>query len=121
MKNGSNDGGKNSFYIIDRNMIYNIIDLTIYLKLTTKDIVDLYKAFDLLDIPYTPLKTFPKWVEDVDTLCEYYGCNFYFGNILKTMFIHLGDRHSGTNKERELKKREWYLNRLEQQKRRQNA
>lgn len=50
----------------------------------------------------------PEWVKDCDYLAEYLELSFFEGNILKTLWIHKGDRHKGTNRERELNKRLHY-------------
>lgn len=46
----------------------------------------------------------PEWVKDLDDLSEYLELDPYEFNILKTLWCHKGDRHSGTNKKREANK-----------------
>ena len=47
----------------------------------------------------------PEWVKDCDDLADYLGLDFFQGNILKSIWgISKGNRHSGTNKERDLNK-----------------
>jgi len=51
---------------------------------------------------------FPSWVTNIDTLAEYLQLDGYDFNVLKSLTINLGERHDGTNPERELKKRLHY-------------
>jgi hypothetical protein len=51
---------------------------------------------------------FPDWVTNIDTLAEYLELDGYDFNVLKTLTVNKGDRHSGTSKERELNKRLHY-------------
>lgn len=53
----------------------------------------------------------PDWVEDVDDLTEYLKLDFFDGNILKSLWYNIGDRHSGTNRKREARKGLHYSNR----------
>ena len=46
----------------------------------------------------------PDWIKDLDDLSEYLKLDPYEFNILKTLWIHLGDRHDGTNEAREVNK-----------------
>lgn len=46
----------------------------------------------------------PEWIKDLDDLSEYLKLDPYEFNILKTLWIHLGDRHDGTNEVREVNK-----------------
>ena len=48
--------------------------------------------------------TIPDWVKDVDDLAEYLNLSFDEGNILKSLWTKLGNRHSGTNPMREANK-----------------
>jgi DNA-binding response OmpR family regulator len=50
----------------------------------------------------------PSWVKDLDDLSEYLNLDPYEFNILKTLWIHKGKRHSGTNELREINKRLHY-------------
>ena len=50
----------------------------------------------------------PKWVKDLDDLSEYLQLDGFEFNILKTLWIHKGNRHNGTSKEREINKRLHY-------------
>ena len=50
----------------------------------------------------------PKWVKDLDDLSEYLDLDPYEFNVLKTLWIHKGKRHDGTNESRELNKRLHY-------------
>jgi len=51
---------------------------------------------------------FPEWVTNIDTLAEYLELDGYDFNVLKSLTINLGERHAGTNQERELNKRLHY-------------
>jgi len=53
----------------------------------------------------------PEWVEDVDDLAEYLKLDGFEFNVLKSLWAHIGDRHSGTNVKREANKRVHYANR----------
>ncbi len=53
---------------------------------------------------------FPKWVTNLDTLAEYLQLDGFDFNVLKTLTLNLGKRHSGTTEMRELKKRLHYTN-----------
>lgn len=50
----------------------------------------------------------PVWVKDLDDLSEYLKLDPYEFNILKTLWIHKGKRHNGTNELREINKRLHY-------------
>lgn len=50
----------------------------------------------------------PNWVNDCDTLSEYLELNPDEFNVLKTLWLHKGKRHEGTNEEREINKRVHY-------------
>lgn len=50
----------------------------------------------------------PKWVKDLDDLSEYLDLDGYEFNILKTLWINKGARHTGTNEAREINKRLHY-------------
>lgn len=52
----------------------------------------------------------PEWVKDVDDLSEYLQLDPYEFNILKTLWVNIGERHSGTNQEREINKCIHYAN-----------
>lgn len=51
-----------------------------------------------------PFYKLPEWVQDVDTLSEYLELDGYEFNILKSLWSHKGQRHVGTNEEREANK-----------------
>ncbi len=51
---------------------------------------------------------FPEWVTNIDTLAEYLQLDGYDFNVLKSLTLNLGERHAGTSKEREIKKRVHY-------------
>jgi len=51
---------------------------------------------------------FPEWVTNIDTLAEYLQLDGYDFNVLKSLTVNLGERHAGTSKSRELKKRLHY-------------
>ena len=53
----------------------------------------------------------PEWVKDCDDLAEYLELSFGDGNILKSLWVNIGDRHTGTNPLRESKKCSHYANR----------
>ncbi len=46
----------------------------------------------------------PEWVNDADTLSEYLELDGYQFNILKSLWTHKGQRHVGTDEEREARK-----------------
>lgn len=46
----------------------------------------------------------PEWVKDVDDLAEYLKLSFDEGNILKSLWCKIGDRHDATNPMREARK-----------------
>lgn len=50
----------------------------------------------------------PEWVKDLDDLSEYLELDPYEFNILKTLWIHKGKRHTGTTNTREINKRLHY-------------
>ena len=50
----------------------------------------------------------PNWVKDLDDLSEYLNLDPYEFNVLKTLWIHKGKRHNGTNELREINKRLHY-------------
>lgn len=50
----------------------------------------------------------PKWVKDLDDLSEYLELDPYEFNLLKTLWLHKGNRHSGTDNTREINKRLHY-------------
>ena len=50
----------------------------------------------------------PEWVKDLDDLSEYLGLDGFEFNILKTLWVHKGNRHNGTDKAREINKRLHY-------------
>ena len=50
----------------------------------------------------------PDWIKDLDDLSEYLNLDPYEFNILKTLWMHKGKRHNGTNELRELNKRLHY-------------
>lgn len=47
---------------------------------------------------------FPEWVKNIDTLAEYLQLSFAEGNILKSLTANLGNRHNGTDRNREINK-----------------
>lgn len=106
---GQNDGGKNSFYSIPRDKVNTLLQLQSYLNINEENVDwnTVIKGF-----PYD--KEFPAWVTDLETLNELLGDSFYRGNVLKTFWLSKGIRHEGTNPERELNKRQWYINRLKE-------
>ena len=53
----------------------------------------------------------PYWVHDLDDLAEYLDLDGFEFNTLKSLWLHRGDRHNGTNEEREINKRLHYANR----------
>ena len=64
----------------------------------------------------------PKWVKDLDDLSEYLELDPYEFNILKTLWLHKGNRHNGTNNTREINKRLHYAQKgKEKDTRQQNA
>lgn len=63
----------------------------------------------------------PSWVEDLDDLSEYLQLDPYEFNTLKTLWLHKGNRHDGTNELREINKAIHYSNkRLEKFNRKQD-
>lgn len=46
----------------------------------------------------------PTWVKDVDDLAEYLKLSFDEGNILKSLWCNIGNRHDATNPLREARK-----------------
>lgn len=52
----------------------------------------------------------PAWVEDLDDLSEYLKLDGFEFNLLKTLWVNMGDRHTGTNEAREINKRVHYAN-----------
>lgn len=58
-----------------------------------------------------PFYKLPEWVQDADTLSEYLELDGYEFNILKSLWSHKGQRHVGTDEEREAKKRLHYAQR----------
>jgi hypothetical protein len=52
----------------------------------------------------------PEWVKDLDDLAEYLQLDGFEFNTLKTLWINIGMRHTGTTEEREIKKRIHYSN-----------
>lgn len=46
----------------------------------------------------------PEWVEDLDDLAEYLKLDGFEFNILKSLWVHIGTRHSGTDEKREINK-----------------
>lgn len=50
----------------------------------------------------------PEWVKDLDDLSEYLELDPYEFNILKTLWVHKGNRHIGTSNTREINKRLHY-------------
>ena len=54
----------------------------------------------------------PDWVINLDKLNSYLNTNTFEGNILKAIWGRLGDRHKGTNAERDFKKELHYAKEL---------
>lgn len=64
----------------------------------------------------------PEWVKDLDDLSEYLELDPYEFNILKTLWLHKGNRHNGTNNTREINKRLHYAQKSKEKDiRQQNA
>jgi len=64
----------------------------------------------------------PGWVKDLDDLSEYLELDPYEFNILKTLWLHKGNRHNGTNNTREINKRLYYAQKSKEKDiRQQNA
>lgn len=62
----------------------------------------------------------PAWVEDLDDLSEYLELDGYEFNILKTLWVHKGNRHNGTDEAREINKRLHYAQKSKLKHTRQN-
>ena len=107
-KSGANDGGKNNFYTIPEE-VTTYFELQEYLELTTKERILMNSASLHIGTTTTDI---PSSIEDLDELNFYWGDSFFFGNFLKTFWLHKGNRHNGTNKKRELNKRKHYYKQI---------
>lgn len=92
----------------DRNLWYSYEDLELFSKEETKSNCEDNKSN--LDGSKNSFYEIPKWIKDLDDLSEYLELDPYEFNILKTLWIHKGNRHQGTNEKRELNKRLHYSN-----------
>lgn len=89
----------------DTQRLNNIVDETI--KEASVDINEEIKEV-VSDGSKNKFYEIPEWAKDLDDLSEYLNLDPYEFNILKTLWIHKGKRHNGTNKLREINKRLHY-------------
>jgi len=99
------DGKENPFYRIP-SKIRTVGDLKEHLWLSDEEGILLnyiLKAPDFVSIA---------GCKDLDDLSELFGNDAFVFNVLKTLWIHHGNRHEGTSRERELNKRDHYLKKV---------
>lgn len=95
-------------YLIVENFIDTYVEDRYYRIKETKSSCEVQNSN--LDGSKNSFYAIPEWVEDLDDLSEYLELDPYEFNILKTLWIHKGNRHSGNSEKRELNKRVHYAN-----------